>query len=81
MACPACGGTGYAGRVGIFEVLTVNPAIQQLIYERAGATLVRREARAQGMGTLRQDGLRKARAGLTTVEEVLAATVADANGS
>ena len=79
--CPACGGTGYAGRVGIFEVLMVNPAIQQLIYERAGAALVRREARAQGMGTLRQDGLRKARAGLTTVEEVLAATVADANGS
>jgi general secretion pathway protein E len=53
--------------------------MQQLIYEGAGASLLRRQARAQGMSTLREDGLRKARAGLTTVEEVLAATVADAN--
>jgi type II secretory ATPase GspE/PulE/Tfp pilus assembly ATPase PilB-like protein len=65
--------------VGIFELLTVSPAMQQLIYEGAGASLLRRQARAQGMSTLREDGLRKARAGLTTVEEVLAATVADAN--
>jgi len=78
-ACPACGGTGYAGRVGIFEFLTMSPALQQLVYERAGVAAVRRQARAQGMGTLREDGLRKARAGLTTVEEVLAATVAYAN--
>jgi general secretion pathway protein E/type IV pilus assembly protein PilB len=78
-ACPACGGTGFSGRVGIFEFLTINPALQQLIYERAGVALVRRQARAQGMCTLREDGLRKARAGLTTVEEVLGATVAYAN--
>ena len=77
--CPACGGTGYAGRLGIYEILTVTPALQQLIYERAGGTALRGQARAHGMGTLREDGLRKARAGMTTVAEVLAATVADAN--
>ena len=65
--------------MGIFELLTVSPALQQLIYERAGAGQVRRQARAQGMTALREDGLRKARAGLTTIDEVLAATVADAN--
>jgi general secretion pathway protein E/type IV pilus assembly protein PilB len=78
-ACPACGGTGYSGRVGIFEFLTISPTLQQLIYERAGVALVRRQARAQGMCTLREDGLRKVRAGLTTAEEVLGATVAYAN--
>ena len=77
--CPSCGGAGYSGRVGIFELLTMSVAMQQLIYEGAGAPLLRRQARAQGMSTLREDGLRKARAGLTTVEEVLGATVADAN--
>ena len=77
--CAECGGTGYAGRLGIFEILAVNPALQRLIYERAGGAALRGQARAQGMGTLREDGLRKARAGLTTVDEVLAATVADAN--
>ena len=77
--CPACGGSGYAGRLGIFEFLAVNPALQQLIYERAGGAALRAQARAQGMVTLRDDGLRKARAGLTSMDEVLAATVADAN--
>jgi general secretion pathway protein E/type IV pilus assembly protein PilB len=78
-ACPECGGTGYAGRLGIFEFFSVDAALQQLIHERAGGTALRGRARAQGMATLREDGLRKARAGLTTVDEVLAATVADAN--
>jgi general secretion pathway protein E/type IV pilus assembly protein PilB len=77
--CPACCGSGYSGRVGLFELLAVNPALQQLIYERAGAGRLRREARLQGMCSLRDDGLRKAEAGLTTVEEVLGATLADAN--
>jgi len=80
-ACAPCGGTGYAGRVGIFEFLTITPVLQRLIYERTGTTLLRREACALGMCTLREDGLRKVRAGLTSREEVLAATVADANGS
>ena len=79
--CPACSGTGYSGRVGIFEFLIVSPAMQELIHERAGAALVRRQACAEGMRPLREDGLRKARAGLTTVDEVLAATTADANGT
>jgi type II secretory ATPase GspE/PulE/Tfp pilus assembly ATPase PilB-like protein len=65
--------------VAIFEFLTMSTTMQQLIYERAGAALMRRQARAQGMNTLREDGLRKAKAGLTTIEEVLAATVDTAN--
>ena len=77
--CPSCGGIGYSGRVAIFEFLTMSTTMQQLIYERAGAALMRRQARAQGMNTLREDGLRKAKAGLTTIEEVLAATVDTAN--
>ncbi len=66
--CPVCCNTGYAGRLGIFELLNVTPALQQLIYERAGGSVLRGQARAQGMTTLRADGLRKARAALTTVE-------------
>jgi type IV pilus assembly protein PilB len=77
--CPACAGTGYHGRVGIFELLLVDGKMQELIHAGAGAARLRGHARAGGMRTLREDGLRKAREGSTTVEEVLAETVADAN--
>jgi general secretion pathway protein E/type IV pilus assembly protein PilB len=77
--CKACANTGYSGRLGVFEILTVTPALQQMIYERAGGTALRGQGRAQGMTTLREDGLRKARAGMTTVGEVLSATVAEEN--
>ena len=78
--CPACEGTGYRGRLGVFELLAVDEEMQRLIHEGAGAARLRTHARAAGMRTLREDGWRKARAGLTTVEEVLASTVEDANG-
>ena len=79
--CPACERTGYRGCLGLFEVLPVDDELQQLIYAGAGAGRLRAHARARGRGTLRADGWRKARAGRTSVEEVLAATVDDANGS
>jgi general secretion pathway protein E/type IV pilus assembly protein PilB len=77
--CPECAGTGYRGRVGIFELLVVDDKVRELIQTGAGATRLRQQARAGGMRTLREDGLRKAREKATTVEEVLAETVADAN--
>jgi general secretion pathway protein E/type IV pilus assembly protein PilB len=77
--CPACEGTGYRGRLGMFELLAVDEEMQRLIHAGAGAARLRAHARAAGMRTLREDGWRKAREGLTTIEEVLASTVEDAN--
>ena len=72
--CPACYGTGYRGRVGLFETLEVTEAIQQLILQGADATRIRKQAVRDGMITLRDSGLEKIRAGVSTVEEVLKAT-------
>jgi general secretion pathway protein E/type IV pilus assembly protein PilB len=79
IGCPFCEGTGYRGRLGIFELLAVDDEMQRLIHEGASIGRLRGHARELGMSTLREDGMRKAREGLTTVEEVMAATVADAN--
>ncbi|MCF3652026.1 GspE/PulE family protein [Synoicihabitans lomoniglobus] len=75
--CPACHGTGYRGRLAIFEFFVVNEAIERLIHQHAGLSSLREHARQIGMRTLREDGLRKAAAGQTTLEEVMAATVGD----
>ncbi len=68
--CDKCGRTGYRGRLGIFELLTVTPEIVPLILDRADAGAIRRAARAQGMRTMVEDGIRKAIRGITTLEEV-----------
>jgi general secretion pathway protein E/type IV pilus assembly protein PilB len=77
--CAECNATGYRGRSGIFEILVVNEEIQRMIYEQAGTARLRERARALGMRTMREDGTRKAIAGLTTIEEVVSITVGDAN--
>jgi len=77
--CPACDGTGYRGRMGIFEVLAVNEDLQRMIYENASSARLREKARALGMRTMREDGVRKATAGLTTIEEVVSITVGDSS--
>jgi type IV pilus assembly protein PilB len=77
--CEACHGTGYRGRTGIFEIFVINDALRTLIHERAGIAELREKARSQGMRTLREDGIRKVTAGLTTVEEVVSLTVADSS--
>jgi type IV pilus assembly protein PilB len=77
--CEACNGTGFRGRMGIFEVFVVNEEIQRMIYENTRSTQLREKARAFGMRTMREDGLRKATAGLTTVEEVVSITVGEAS--
>jgi len=72
--CPVCGGTGYSGRVGIFEVLAVTEAIRDLIMRRANADEIRKQAIKEGMRTMIEDGIKKVLAGVTTIEEVLRAT-------
>ncbi len=68
--CKRCGGTGYRGRIGIFEMLLMNNEIRELAFNRASATHLRRAARGSGMRTLLQDGKLKILRGMTTVEEV-----------
>jgi len=76
--CSVCGGTGYKGRVGIYEIFQVGENIQHLIYQKSSADVIREAARKAGMVTLREDGLRKAAAGITTLHEVLITTMGDA---
>jgi general secretion pathway protein E/type IV pilus assembly protein PilB len=72
--CPACLGTGFRGRVGIFEIFLINDEIRDLIGQNTSAARLRAEARRAGMRTLREDGLLKVLAGLTTIDEIVAVT-------
>ncbi|HYV57700.1 MAG TPA: type II secretion system ATPase GspE [Candidatus Nitrosopolaris sp.] len=72
--CEDCRGTGYRGRTAIHELLVVDDPIRALVMARADASAIRRHAIAHGMATLRDDGLAKAHAGVTTLAEVLRAT-------
>ncbi len=73
--CDRCGGTGYKGRVGLFEVMASSEALRALILDGAPVSELRRQAVAEGMVTLRQSGLRKVREGLTSVDDVMRETV------
>ena len=68
--CPACSNTGYRGRIGLYEVMRMSEEIERLTVERASADAIRNVAVQQGMMTLRDDGLEKARMGITTLDEV-----------
>ncbi|WP_319777147.1 GspE/PulE family protein [Maridesulfovibrio sp.] len=70
VGCDLCDGSGYKGRLGIFEILVNSPAIQTLIQNEASAAEIGAQARKEGMRNLLQDGLAKAAKGLTTEEEV-----------
>ncbi len=69
--CPGCGGSGYQGRVAIFEVLKVNASVAKLVMERSDAGAIEKQAMADGMITMKQDGYLKALEGITTLEEVV----------
>ena len=69
--CESCNGTGYRGRVGIYELLDIREPIRQLINERAPSVVIRQKGIELGMTTLRQDGIRNILEGHTTLEEVL----------
>ncbi|MBW7956987.1 MAG: type II secretion system ATPase GspE [Deltaproteobacteria bacterium] len=68
--CEECGGTGYRGRTGIFELMTVTDRIRELTVERQGAAAIKGAAISEGMAQLRSDGWDKVISGITTVEEV-----------
>jgi type II secretory ATPase GspE/PulE/Tfp pilus assembly ATPase PilB-like protein len=72
--CETCLKTGYVGRTGIFELMVVDDKIRDLVIQRRGAHIIKQAALREGMTTLREDGLRKALAGVTTPEEVYRVT-------
>jgi type IV pilus assembly protein PilB len=74
--CSTCNNTGYKGRIGLYEVMEVNDDIRELILIGASSLELRKKAIEDGMITLRESGLHKVRAGLTTLEEVVRETVA-----
>jgi len=74
--CTTCNNTGYKGRVGLYEVMEVNDDIRELILIGASSLELRKKAIEDGMITLRESGLHKIRAGITTLEEVVRETVA-----
>lgn len=69
--CDQCSKTGFMGRIGVFEVLIVSEKVARLVMERADATTVEKQAIAEGMMTLKQDGYLKVLEGITTMEEVI----------
>jgi type IV pilus assembly protein PilB len=72
--CEACGGTGYRGRAGLYEVMALSPALRRLILRGASVEELRDQAVSEGMLTLRKDGIKKLERGITTLEEVVKET-------
>ncbi len=75
LGCAACGGSGYKGRVGLYETLEMSERVRDLVMIGATPIEIRRAALEEGMLTLRMSGLEKIRRGITTLEEVLRETV------
>jgi type IV pilus assembly protein PilB len=73
--CDTCNGTGYKGRIGLYEVLEVTDEMREMILIGASAMELRKRSQDDGMITLRQSGLHKIRNGVTTIEEVVRETV------
>jgi general secretion pathway protein E len=76
VGCEECGGTGYRGRIAIAEILILDDAVRREILNRSDANHIAKVAIARGMRTLREDGARVVTQGMTSLEEVLAATQA-----
>ena len=75
--CAQCGGTGYRGRIALYEVMPLWEELRELVLAGASASDIKRAAVSNGMQTLRQSGLAKVREGMTTLEEVMRVTMAD----
>ncbi len=69
--CPRCSGSGYRGRIGVYEIMPVSDAIRELALHSASADRIMDTARAEGMRTLREDALEKVKQGVTAIDEVL----------
>ncbi|KJJ97640.1 general secretion pathway protein GspE [Burkholderiaceae bacterium 26] len=74
VGCETCNGSGYKGRVGIYQVMPITEAIQEIILTHGTALQIAEQARKEGVLSLRESGLRKVKQGLTSLEEVLATT-------
>ena len=70
VGCARCGHSGYKGRVGLYEVMTVTDEIREMTIDRTSADAMRNTAVEQGMRVLRDDGLEKVRLGVTSIAEV-----------
>ena len=75
--CPDCSKSGYRGRQGIYEIFLIDEEVRRLVYEKVPSNVLRTRARELGMRTLREDGIRKVMAGITTPEEVISITAGD----
>jgi type IV pilus assembly protein PilB len=69
--CDACSGTGYKGRQGLYEVMALSPELRRMILRGASVAELQEQAVAEGMLTLRMDGMKKITRGVTTLEEVV----------
>ncbi len=77
VGCEECRHIGYKGRMGIFETFVIDDEVRHMINKRTSTFVLRRRARELGMRTLREDGVRKVLAGLTSADEVISITVGD----
>ena len=75
--CPTCNGSGYKGRVGLYEVMMMSPSLKEMVLDRASTADLKAKGIEEGMLTLRRDALRKMLLGDTTPEEVLRESAAD----
>ena len=74
--CDQCGGSGYKGRQGLYEVMAMSPTLRRMVLQGASAAELQQQAISEGMLTLRMDGMIKVRRGITTLEEVIKETAA-----
>ena len=79
VGCPECRRRGYRGRMGIFEIFRIDDEVRRMVNDRNSTIQLRKRARELGMRTLREDGVRKVLAGLTSVDEVVTTTMSDAD--
>lgn len=77
VGCKVCKGTGYKGRLGIYELMVPDEKVRKLVIERVAATEIKKAAESGGMKSMRSDGILKVKAGITTIEEVLRVTQED----
>jgi type IV pilus assembly protein PilB len=77
VGCDQCRQIGYRGRMGIFEIFVIDDEVRHMINKRSSTLMLRQRARELGMRTLREDGVRKVLAGLTSAEEVISVTIGD----
>jgi type IV pilus assembly protein PilB len=77
VGCEQCRQIGYKGRMGIFEIFEIDDEVRHMINKRGSTLMLRQRARELGMRTLREDGVRKVLAGLTSAEEVISITIGD----